>query len=183
LLLHQILFRMKNAEFYKKVQIPKNNPYSPGMFFPQYWWFYIPGNLLIALSAPFVRNRGVILWSDEYLHLLSISASIVVVFNMVFAWFMDIRPYLNKRKGFYWRGNFVVTGKETSMGSKYILLKPGNNHRIRVRAEFFRAVQEKDRIFLERTYLGDIMKIHKISSGYLERIRSRNVLPKTYQES
>ena len=173
---------MKNSEFYKKIQIPKRNLDPPAMFSAQYWWFYIPGNLLIVLLAPVVRNSRVLLWSDEYLHLVTISASIVLIFNIVFAWFMDVRPYLNKRKGFYWRGNFIVTGKESSIGFKYITLKPGNNHRIRVRAEFFRAVQEKDRIFLERTYLGDIKKIHKISSGYLERIRSRNVLPKSFQQ-
>ena len=152
------------------------------MFPLQYWWFYIPGNLLIVLMAPVVRNNRVILWSDEYLRLLSISASTVLILNMVFAWFMDIRPYLNRRKGFYWRGNFVVVGKESSIGSRYILLKPGNNHRIRVRTEFFSAVHEKDRIFLERTYLGDIMNIHKLSSGYLQRIRRRNVLPKRIKD-
>lgn len=152
------------------------------MFSFEYWWFYVPGNLLVVLMAPVVRNSSVMLWSDEYLRLLGISASIVLVFNIVFSWFMDIRPYLNRRKGFYWRGNFVVIGKESSIGSKYLLLKPGNNHRIRIQAEFFRAVKEKDRIFLERTYLGDIMKIHKISSGYLERIKCGNVLPKKYQE-
>jgi hypothetical protein len=172
---------MKNAEFYKKIQIPKKDLTSPVMFPHQYWWFYIPGNFLVVLLAPVVSNNRVVLWSDEYLHLLSISAFIVLVLNIVFAWFMDVRPYLNKRKGFYWRGNFVVIGKESSIGSKYILLQPGNNHRIRVRPEFYRAVQEKDRIFLERTYLGDIMKIHKISSGYRERIRCKNELPKTYQ--
>jgi hypothetical protein len=169
---------MKNAEFYKKIQFPKRKLNSPAMFSLQYWWFYIPGNLLVALLAPFVRNNRLILWSDEYLYLLSISVSIVLVFNISFAWFIDFRPYLNKRKGFYWRGNFVVIGKESSIGSKYILLKPGTNHRIRVRAEFYKTVQEKDKIFLERTYLGDIMNIRKISSGYVERVKRRNVLPK-----
>ena len=173
---------MKNAEFYKKIQIPKRNLDPPAMFSAPYWWFYIPGNLLIVLLAPVVRNSRVLLWSDEYLHLLTISASIVLIFNIVFMWFMDVRPYLNRRKAFYWRGSFVVTRKESSLGFKYLTLKPGNKHRIKVQSEFYRTVQEKDRIFLERTYLGDIKKIHKISSGYLERIRKRNISPKSFQQ-
>ena len=174
---------MKNAEFYKKIQIPKNDQYSPAIFSADHWWFYIPSNFLIIILAPLVRNNRAILLPDEYFRIWSISASIVLVLNIILAWFIDIRPYLDKRPGYYWRGNFVVVGKESWIGSKYLMLKPGNNHRIRVRAEFFRTVQEKDRIFLERTYLGDIMKIRKISSGYLERIRcSSNVFPKSYQQ-
>jgi hypothetical protein len=57
------------------------------------------------------------------------------------------------------------------MGSNYLKLKPGNDQSIRVRREFYRTVREKDRIFLERTYLGDIMKVRKISSGFLEGIK------------
>ncbi len=174
---------MKNAEFYKKIQIPKKDLCSPAIFSGDFWWFYIPGNLLIIILAPFFRNNRAILSPEEYFRIWSISASIVLVLNIILAWFLDIRPYLDRRRGFYWRGNFVVVGKESSIASKYILLKPGNNHRIRVRAEFFRAVQEKDRIFLERTYLGDIMKIRKVSSGYLERIKcSNNELSKSFQQ-
>lgn len=173
---------MKNAEFYKKIQIPKKDRRSPVLFDVHYWWIYIPGNLLIILFAPLVRSKGLIPSSDDYLRIWGISAAIVVILNIIFAWFMDIRPYLDKRKGFYWRGNFTVVGKESSMVSKYLQLKPGNNHRIRVRAEFYLAVREKDTIFLERTYLGDVMKIRKISSGYLERIRCKKVLPKSYQQ-
>ena len=48
---------MKNAEFYKKIQIPKKDLYSPAIFSVDFWWFYIPGNLLIIILAPFFRNN------------------------------------------------------------------------------------------------------------------------------
>jgi hypothetical protein len=165
---------MKNEEFYKRIQIPKKDHYSPVILSISYWWFYIPGNILIILLAPLFKNKSLpALSPHEYLRIWEISAAIVLVLNIIFAWFMDIRPYLNKRKGFYWRGNFIVVGKESSIGFKYITLKPGNNHRIKVSSEFFSSVRERDKIFLERTYLGDIMKISKVSSGLRERITSR----------
>lgn len=170
---------MKNEEFYKKIQIPKKDQFSPVIFsfnWWSFWWFYIPGNLLVTFLVPLLSKYNRVISSHEYLRLWGISAAIVLVLNIIFSWFLDIRPYLDKRKGFYWRGNFIVVGKESSIGSKYLKLKPGNDHRIKVRREFYGAVRERDRIFLERTYLGDIMKIGKVSSGLLERIKSRDVL-------
>lgn len=171
---------MKNEEFYRRIQIPKKDQYSPEVFsfyWWSFWWFYIPGNLFVIFLVPFLGKYNRLISSHEFLRLWLISAAIVFALNIIFSWFIDIRPYLNKRMGFYWRGNFIVVGKESSIGSTYLKLNPGNNHRIKVKREFYRAVRERDRIFLERTYLGDIMKIRKVSSGLLERIKSSDLLP------
>jgi hypothetical protein len=166
---------MKNDKFYTKIRIPKKDKHRP-IIFSSYWWFYILGNLALILLVPFLSNKYRGLSSHEYWRLLGLSAAIVLALNIIFSWFMDIRPYLDKRKGFYWRGNFIVVGKESSIGSKYLLLKPGDDHRIKVRSEFYRAVRERGKIFLERTYLGDIRRIGKVSSGLLERIKHSDEL-------
>ena len=166
---------MKNEEFYKKIKIPKKDQYTTVIFSSSYWLFYIPANVLIILFAPLLlqrKNNWSIPSFHEYMRICGVSAAIVVVLNIIFAWFMGIRPYLDARKGYFWRGNFKVVEKKSSLGSKYIMLKPGNNHRIKVRSEFFKSVRVNDRIFLERTYLGDIMKINKVSSGLIERVKN-----------
>lgn len=164
---------MKNDEFYRKIPIPKKDRYRP-VLFSSYWWFYIPSNLLITFLAPLLSKYNRPVSSDEYLRQWGLSAIIVLMLNIVFAWFKYIRPYFNKRRGFYWQGNFTVVGKESSIMSNYLRLKPGNNHMIRVKRELFSAVREGDKIFVERTYLGDTIKIRKVSSGFLERIKRRN---------
>jgi hypothetical protein len=97
------------------------------------------------------------------------------VLNIIFTWFIDIRPYLGRRKGFYWRGNFTVVGKESLLGARYLRLNPGNNHRIKVSGSFFRSIRESDRILLERSYLGDVRKIKRVS-GFMDRIKKKAVL-------
>lgn len=169
---------MKNEKFYKRIQIPKKDQ-NGSVTFPSclwsFWWLYIPVNFLVIFFIPFLSKNNEVISSQEYLRLCGIGAAIVIVLNIILSWFIDIRPYLNKRKGFYWRGNFIVIRKESSIGAQYLILKPGKNHRIKVRREFYRVVQERDRIFLERSYLGDILNINKISSGLLERIKRRSV--------
>ena len=170
---------MKNEKFYKKIQIPKkdqNRSVKFSSYLWSFWWFYIPANFLIIFLIPFLIKDNSVISSQEYLRLWSIGFAVVFVMNIILSWFIDIRPYLNKRKGFYWRGNFIVIRKESSMKARYLILKPGKDHRIKVKREFYRVVREKDRIFLERTYLGDILNIVKISSGLLERIKKSDVL-------
>ena len=164
---------MKNEEFYKRIQIPKRDQCS-SVIISSYWLLYVLGNLFVIFLAPVLgKSSRLMLSFHEYWRLWAISAVIILVLNIILSWFIDIRPYLNKRMGFYWRGSFTVIGKKSSFASKYINLKPGNNHRIKVRREFYRSVKERDRISLERTYLGDILKIKKISSGFPERIKRR----------
>ena len=166
---------MKNEECYKKIQLPKKDQHSP-VIFSSYWLFYLMGNLLVITIAPLLGNYNTRTFSfHEYLRLWGISALIVLVLNIIFTWFIDIRPYLDKRKGFYWRGNFTVVGKESFLGSKYLRLNPGNNHRIKVNGSFFRSVRESDRVLLERSYLGDVRKIKRVS-GFADRIKKKVVL-------
>ncbi|MBA4055895.1 MAG: hypothetical protein C0490_14370 [Marivirga sp.] len=165
---------MKNAEFYKKIQIPKKDKFQT-FILSRYWLLYFFGNLLVIFLAPMLGrfNRVVLLSGQSYWRIWGVSALIVLALNIIFAWFIDVRPYFDKRKGFYWRGCFTVISKTSSSGYKYLILKPGSSHRIKVRSEFYHSVRHGDRIFLERSYLGDIRKIRKIS-GFLERIKKNS---------
>lgn len=62
------------------------------------------------------------------------------------------------------RGNFTLIGKETPFGFSYLELNLGKSHRIKVCGEFYHSIHLQDRIFLERSYFLDLMKIKKISS-------------------
>ena len=172
--MRKIFRAMKNKEFYKKVQIPKKD-HSP-VIRSSFLWPYIPLNLLIILLGPLRDKSNGVLSDHELFRRWGISAALVLALNIILSWAIDIRPYLNKRKGFYWRGSFIVVEKESSFGFHYLILHPGNNHRIRVKRKVYRAVRERDRILLERTCLGDIIKISKTSSGLHERIKHRNLL-------
>ena len=166
---------MKNEECYKKKKKTKKDQHSP-VIFSSYWLFYLMGNLLVITVAPLLGNYNIRTFSfHEYLRLWGISALIVLVLNIIFTWFIDIRPYLDRRKGFYWRGNFMVVGKESFLGAKYLRLNPGYNHRIKVNGSFFRSVRESDRVLLERSYLGDVRKIKRVS-GFADRIKKKSVL-------
>ncbi len=161
---------MKNEEYYREIPLPKKDLYSP-LIFSRYGWIYGIGNLLVIFLGPMLsKYKREILSSDDYLRLWGLSAIVVLGLNIIFLWLLELRPYLDKRKGFYWRGNFTVIGKETSFGTSYLELNPGKHHRIKVRSEFYHSVHVQDRIFLERSYLGDLMKIKKISS-IIDRIK------------
>ncbi len=165
---------MKNEEFYKKIQLPKKEQQGP-VIFSFSWLFYLMGNLLVISMAPLLGKYNTrILSFHEYLRLWSISALIVLVLNIIFIWFIDVRPYLDRRKGFYWRGNFTVIGKESFWGATYLRLKPGNNHRIKVDRSFFSSVRESDRVLLERSYLGDVRKIKGVSC-FVDRMKKKAV--------
>ncbi len=169
------LLRMKNEEHYKEIPLQKKYLYSP-LIFSRYGWIYGIGNLLVILLGPMLsKYNRVILSPGDYMRLWSLSALVVLGLNIIFLWLLELRPYLDKRKGFYWRGKFTVIGKETSFGSSYLELNPGKSHRIKVRSEFYHSVHVQDRIVLERSYLGDLMKIKKISS-IMDRIKRREEL-------
>lgn len=169
---------MKNEAFYKRVQIPKRDRHIPTIF-SSYWPLYLIGNLLVIFIAPVVgRHKRLMASYQDYYYVLSISAVTVLVLNIVFSWFIDIRPYLDQRRGIFWRGCFTIAGKESKFGFKYLIIKPGVDHMIRVRSEFYYSVQGGDRIFLERSYLGDILKIKKIS-GFKERL-NKTILHRIY---
>ena len=68
----------------------------------------------------------------------------------------------------------MVVGKESFLGAKYLRLNPGYNHRIKVNGSFFRSVRESDRVLLERSYLGDVRKIKRVS-GFADRIKKKAV--------
>ena len=173
---------MKNEEFYKPVQVPKRDRHIP-VIFSSYWPIFIIGNLLAISMGSVVAGRynGAILSDQDYYRVWRASALIVLVLNIILSWFMDIRPYLDKRKGIFWRGSFTIAKKELKFGRKYLIIKPGIGHIIRVRSELYYSVQIGDRILLERSYLGDIIKIERIS-GLKERIRNKKMLHKIYEK-
>lgn len=133
--------------------------------------------MILPFSVAF--KKGLELSNHNYFRLVSIGATIAVLVNLIIFWSSEIIPYLNTRKGFFWRGAFTVVGKASIMGSKYLLVKPGHDHRIKVKNEFFYTVHECDRILVDRNYLGSIRRIKRIS-GFKERITNKKFLHEIY---
>ncbi len=146
---------MKNEEFYQTIQLPRSEVHVLEKK-PLFWVIFLCSNILGVMILPFsvAFKKGLELSQDHYFRLVSLGAIIAVLVNLVYFWSSEIVPYLNTRKGFFWRGTFTVVGKVSIKGSKYLLVKPGYDHRIKVKNEFFNTIHEYDRILVDRNYLG-----------------------------
>lgn len=167
---------MKNKEFYRPIQLPRHEVHVPEkspLFWITFFSFNIFAVMIVSFSVAF--KKGLELSSHNYFRLVSIAAAIAVLVNSIYFWSSEIVPYLNTRNGFFWRGVFTVVGKVSLKGSNYLLVKPGHDHFIKVKKEFFCSVHTYDRVLVDRNYRGSIRKIQRIS-GLKERIKSKKLL-------
>lgn len=166
---------MKNQEFYRAIPLPRREVHvleRSFLFWITFLSFNIFAIILVPFSVPF--EKGLELSSRSYFRLVEIAAAIAVLVHSIYFWSSEIVPYLNTRKGIYWRGVFTVVGKISIKESNYLLVKPGHEHLIKVKDEFFCSVHTSDRVVVDRNYRGSIRKIQRIS-GLKERIKSKNL--------
>lgn len=167
---------MKNEEFYRAIPLPRREVHVLERS-PLFWITFFSFNIFAVMIIPFsvAFKKGLELSSHNYFRLVSIAAAIAVLVNSIYFWSSEIVPYLNTRKGFFWRGVFTVVGKVSHKGSNYLLVKPGHDHFIKVKNEFFCSVHTYDRILIDRNYRGSIRRIERVS-GFKERIKHKKFL-------
>lgn len=169
---------MKNKEVYRQIQLPRREVHVLERS-PLFWIAFFSFNILAVIIIPFsvAFKKGLELSSHNYFRLVGIASAIAVLVNSIYFWSSEIVPYLNTREGFFWRGVFTVVGKVSLKGSNYLLVKPGHDHFIKVKTEFFCSVHTYDRILVDRNYRGSIRRIERIS-GFKERIKHNKFLHK-----
>lgn len=160
---------MKNETYYIRIRIPSKESYRPEIDSSN-WWIYLLGSVIVIFIGPFFNKYKHAYFEYEMMRIWITSALIVIVLNAIFLWFLQIRPYLEKGKGYFFLGKFEIVEKNTKLGKGYLTLNPGNRHLVKVSGAFFKSVQEGDKIIVERNCLGDIRNIKKVS-GIRERLK------------
>jgi hypothetical protein len=156
---------MKNEEYYIRIKIPKSELLKP-VLTNSNWWQYLISTCLLILLGPIipVRYRKVYPSSlQEYVHDLLITAGIVLCYVCFEIWFGQMLPYLERRKGYYFKGKFEVIDKKVFLGLTFLKLKPGIANKIRIGWRQFNTLRIGDVILIERTAFGGIKRISKIS--------------------
>jgi hypothetical protein len=161
---------MKNEEHYTRVEIEEVDKTSPDLKKID-WWRTLWITLTLIFFFPFLptrhkhRYRGEDNFpktATEYFHQLEPVLIIATVIGLYFIWQLVIKPSLNRRKGYRLRGQFEVIGKNNHFGQTKLKLQPGTNHSIQVDRQFYKFINIGDKILVERSVLGDIVRVRKV---------------------
>lgn len=116
---------------------------------------------MAALTGPLVvynHQKSAPLSFAYYLRMTEYFLLIVVPFIILLVW-ANWREAIKRKRAYFWSGKFEVIGKRSWLIFCYLLLTPGDDHKLKV-----------DRDLFEKTRVGEFILIRRDALGRLEGI-------------
>lgn len=165
---------MKHHEFYRKYKTSYPPVVNP-IFYRKNWWYIVLMTVVVVLIEPLImyrRQRSIPFSLEYYVKLIEYLTFIIVPF-IAFLYWINRRELIKQSRGYGWVGKFEVIGKQSSFIRKYLLLKPGDGHKLKVQRSLFEKTRIGDFIVIRRDALGNIEEVTKSKnlSRRLARVR------------
>ena len=161
---------MRYQEFYRKYKIGQRHDRAG--FSSETWWkiLAVAAAILIDAFIAYKRQRVQVPFSlRHYGYLVEGLVVVVLAFALlviVFHW----RALVTYAKGYGWIGTFEVQRKYATALSYCLVLRPGQDHVIRVNKTFFDQVNVGDSLEIKRDALGMIAHVRR-TGNYSTRLR------------
>ena len=161
-----MLLGMKHQEFYRKFKT--NYPSAKHPIFSKKNWRPSILAIVIAVSIePLIimqKHQRVNHFSlHHYFQLIEYLFLVITPFLTFLLW-GNWRDRIKRSKGYGWLGQFEVINKRSLWLSSYLLLKPGNNNKLRANRDIFEKIRIGDVVQIRRDAFGGIEETTKIRS-------------------
>lgn len=169
---------MKHQEFYRKYRTNYSPIINP-VFSRSNGWRFALITVVGVLVEPFIlygRHRSVPFTFHFYLQRIGY-LSMIAIPLVAFLFQINWRELEKRRRGYGWVGKFEVISKRSALVLNYLLLSPGNGHKLKVDRNLFENTRVGDFILIRRDALGNIEEIrrYKNFSRRLTRADSKRV--------
>lgn len=156
---------MKHQEFYRKYKANYSPIINP-IFSKSNGWRFVLMTVIGVLVEPFImygRHRSIPFTLHFYLQRIGY-LSIIAVPLVVFLFEINRRESEKRRRGYGWVGKFEVISKRSAFVLNYLLLSPGNGHKLKVDRSLFESTRIGDFILIRRDALGNIEEVKKFKN-------------------
>lgn len=156
---------MKYHEFYRKYKT-RYPPLRNLLFSRRNWRSVVLITVVAMLIESLIiygRQRSVPFDLYNYFKLFEYLSFMAVPFTAFLFW-VNWRESIKRSRGYGWVGKFEVIGKRSSFIRWYLLLEPGNHHKLKVDRSLFEKTRIGDFILIRRDVFGNIEEVSKFKN-------------------
>jgi hypothetical protein len=164
---------MKHVEFYTKYRTSYPAIANPIFSKGSRWTIFLIAMVAIIVAPLILYNqqRPLPFSLSQYFRLVESFLVFAFPFVALLVW-NNWRESAKRSKGYGWVGKFEVINKQSNFVFSYLLLSPGNEHKIKVDRSLFLKTRIGDNILIHRDVFGSLVRISRVKKSEKLKVKS-----------